>query len=110
LADSLEWLTDEPPPQRWLLMRWYQRRDHGVFPRGRTGLLTATGGVGKTYALIQLALAVAGGGFWLDTFRATEAGHVCLALAEEDADEARRRLWRAANALELSTEQRRDIA
>jgi RecA-family ATPase len=110
LGDALEWLTEEPPAQVWLLKRWHKQRDHGVFPRGRTGLLTATGGVGKTYALIQLALAVASGGFWFETFRAVEAGHVCLALAEEDVDEARRRIWRACNALALSREQRQEIA
>ncbi len=110
LADVPEVLLEEPPPQVWLLSRWQDQRDHGVLPRGRTGLLTATGGVGKTYALIQLALAVASGGFWLDTFRAAEPGHVLLALAEEDLDEVRRRIWRAANAAELSTSERRAIA
>lgn len=110
LSDSPEWLTDAPPPQTWLLKRWHEGRDQGVFPRGRTGLLNATGGVGKTYSLIQLGLAVASAGFWFETFRAAEAGHVLFALAEEDVDEARRRLWRAANALDMTPSERREIA
>jgi RecA-family ATPase len=109
LRDAPDILSNEPPPQRWLLTRWHDRRDHGVLPRGKTGLVNATGGVGKTYCLIQLALAVSSGGFWLETFRA-ERGHVLLALAEEDTDEARRRLWRAANALGLSRRERDEIA
>jgi hypothetical protein len=106
LADHPEFLTETPPEQRWLLKQWHDGRDHGVFPRGRTGLLTATGGVGKTYALIQSAIAVAAGGFWFDGFRAVEPGHVLLALGEEDADEARRRIWRAVNASDLTPDQR----
>lgn len=110
LADRPELLIDAPPKQVWLLDRYVEQRTVGVLPRGRTGLLTATGGLGKTYAAVQLAVAVASGGFWLDTFRVATPGHVLLALAEEDIDEAQRRLWRACNAAELSAEQRRQVA
>jgi RecA-family ATPase len=91
-------------------MQWRDGRDHGVFPRGKTGLLTATGGVGKTYAMTDLAVTVAEGGFWMATFRAVEAGHVLLALGEEDADEARRRVSRTLNARGLNRAQRDAIA
>jgi RecA-family ATPase len=60
-------------------------------------------------AAIQAAIAVATGGSWLEQFRAQQ-GHVLLALGEEDLDEARRRLWRACNALDLSREERQAIA
>jgi hypothetical protein len=110
LANALEFIEKEPPAQTWLLKQWHDQQDHGVFPRGKTGLLTATGGVGKTYAIVQLAVAVASGGFWLESFRAVNAGHVLIALGEEDADEARRRIWRALNATELSMEERRAVA
>ncbi len=103
-------LIDQPPKQNWLLTRWGERRDIGVLPRGKAGMITGTGGTGKTYAIMQLALAVATAGFWLETFRVTAPGHVLLAVAEEDLEEATRRLWRAANALGLSTEQRREAA
>lgn len=109
LGNALEFVTEQPPPQTWLLKQWHGQQDHGVFPRGKTGLFTATGGVGKTYALIQLAIAVASGGFWLD-FRAVQAGHVLVALGEEDAEEAWRRIWRALNAAEMDIGQRKNIA
>jgi RecA-family ATPase len=110
LGNALEFVTEAPPPQQWLFVQWHGMRDHGVFPRGKTGLLTATGGVGKTYLLTQTAIAVASGGFLLETFRATEPGHVLLALGEEDAEEARRRIWRVMNASALTLGQREDIA
>ncbi len=109
LGEASQLLIDDPPPQDWLLTRWADRRDQGVFPRGRTGLVAATGGTGKTMALIQLAIAVATGGHWLGRFRAAQ-GNVLLALAEEDLDEAHRRLWRACNALELSRDEREAVA
>lgn len=110
LGNALEFVNEQPPPQTWLLKQWHGMQDQGVLPRGRTGMVNATGGIGKTYAVAQLAVAVASGGFWFGTFRAVEPGHVLLALAEEDVDEARRRIWRALNAAELSREQRIDVA
>ena len=79
-----------------------------MLPRGQIGLLSADGGTGKGFALSQLAIAVATGGFWFETFRVVERGHVLLGLGEETFDEARRRLWRVANALELSVAERAD--
>ncbi len=108
LHDSPHLLIDQPPPQDWLLTRYVDRHTVGVLPRGKAGTLTSAGGVGKTYAMIQLAVAVATGGFWFD-FRATQ-GHVLLALAEEDIAEVQRRLWRVCNALELSIDERRAVA
>ncbi len=110
LGDCPNVLIDTPAPQKWLFTRYQDGRDVGVFPRGKTGLFTGSGGTGKTYALLQLALAVAGGGFWLETFRVAEPGHVLLALAEEELAECTRRLWRACNSLELSVDQRKDVA
>lgn len=111
LATVPEYLIDEPPPQEWLLTR-RDGCDVGFVPRGRVGLLVATGGAGKTYAAIQLVVAVASGvgSFWLDSFRVATTGHVLLALAEEDMAEARRRLWKACNAAKLSREHRREVA
>jgi RecA-family ATPase len=68
----------------------------GVFPLGKVGQLIAEGGAGKTFALCQLAVAVATGTRWLDTFESTK-GRVLLVLGEEDAEESRRRLYHAAN-------------
>ncbi len=109
-GDDPNLLIHEPPRQRWLLVQAHRGRSVGVFPRGRSGLLTATGGVGKTYALIDLAVAQALGGFWFGTFKCAEPGHVLLGLAEEDLDEARRRFWKVCNSRELSSDERRTIA
>jgi hypothetical protein len=108
LVDRPEFLTEQPPAQTWLLKQWTDSKDRGVLPRGQIGLLSADGGTGKGFALSQLAMAVSTGGFWLETFRVVERGHVLLGLGEEDFDEARRRLWRVANALELSVAERTD--
>lgn len=110
LGNALEWVTEPPPPQTWLLKRWHDMHDHGVLPRGKTGMVNATGGIGKTYAVSQMAVSVASGKFWLGTFRAVEPGHVLLALGEEDADEARRRINRAVNEAGLTDDERRAMA
>jgi RecA-family ATPase len=70
-----------------------------VLPLGKVGAFLAAGGAGKTMALTQLAVAVATGTKWLDTFDVATPGAVLLALAEEDAEEMRRRLFNAANLL-----------
>lgn len=110
LADNPNLLIDTPPAQHWLLTTCRDGREVGVFPRGKTGLLVGAGGVSKTMAATQLGVALARGGFFLDTFRAAEPGHVLMALAEEELEECTRRLWRACNALELGPDQRKDLA
>lgn len=101
MRDLGEWLDVEPPPRRWLL----QRDQVGVLPRGVVGMLVAPGGRGKTMALVQLAVALATGGRWLGTFQPSSPGRVVLALAEEDLEEMRRRLFVCAR--DLGDEERR---
>lgn len=94
-----DWFT-EPPPKRPVLL------SDGLKPvlhRGVVGLLVAPGGAGKSQALVQLALAVAQGKPWLagdgsPGFAVEDRGRVLLALAEEDNNEIRRRVYRAAYA------------
>ena len=112
-VDGSAWLAadTEPPSPRWLLKR-PDRGDDGhvrpvpLFPRGKVGMLTAAGGVGKTTALCELALCVATGRRWLGCLEVATPGRVLLALGEEDAEEAHRRLWKAARLLKLTDEQR----
>lgn len=92
-----DWLTADPPPRRWLARD--QRIDGpGVLSREIVGILASAGGVGKTFALCELAALVAGGGtekhrrLWLDRF-AVEGGPVLFLAGEETADELRRRLF-----------------
>ena len=108
---DLEWFTIAPPPRRWLLEHPSDKdtipsRAQGVMPLGKVGILSAPGGAGKTMALVQLALAVASGSEWLDTFRTPNPGNVLLALGEEDLDEVRRRIYDAGRLMCLTDEQR----
>lgn len=83
-----------PPPARM-----------GVLPRGMAAVLAGAGGVGKSTAVVDLALALAasgggdpgegwlGGAFRVDPEAHKQGGSVLLVLGEEDADEWRRKLW-----------------
>lgn len=98
-AGDVDWLT-EPPPRADPLVTWGDgMRQPLMMAAGRVALLAAAGGVGKTYALVQLALAIATGTKWLGTYDVPKKGRVLLALAEEDLDECRRRLYMGAQAL-----------
>lgn len=96
-----DWLTTAPPKRRWLLEAPDGDDQRGWLPLGKVGMLAAGGGFGKTQVLCQLALSVATGRDWLGTFHVAEPGRVLLALGEEDAEEIRRRLYRAADAMKL---------
>jgi hypothetical protein len=97
------WFTELPPVRTWLLK---DRDGNGVLPLGKAGAIIAAGGVGKTMALVQLAISVATGRDWLDHFRIASPGMVLLALAEEDIEEIRRRIYGAASALDLTGDER----
>jgi RecA-family ATPase len=84
-------------------------------------MLAAGGSVGKTMALTQLAVAVATGRRWLECRNGThedfpgfdtpeEGGRVLLALGEEDAGEARRRLHAAVMGTGLTREEKALVA
>lgn len=115
-----DWLMVPPEPRTWLLQ--HPTRDgeacppgqgDGLLPLGRAGLLSSSGGTGKTMILAQLAISVALGLPWLDHFHvAPDAAHkrVLLALAEEKRDEAHRRMWDAAELLRLTEAQRIQVA
>lgn len=94
-----DWL-DTPPPKADALLTWGDgMRQPLLMAAGRVSLLAAAGGVGKTYALIQLAVAIATGTPWLARYQVSTKGRVLLALAEEDLDEVRRRLYMGAQVL-----------
>ena len=109
----VEWLTEEPPRREYLLHDaptgfGTETRGAGMLPRGKVGLLAAAGGVGKTYALCGLALAVVTRRPWLGHFPVGEGchGRAVLILGEEDPGELQRRLHVQARAMELTREQR----
>ena len=108
------WCSTEPPARTYLLNCIDENgEERGLFPRGRVGLLAAPGGTGKSFALIDLAVAVATGGSWLNAFpidAENGRGRVLLAMAEEDAEEMRRRLWGAMESRGLTPSERREVA
>lgn len=112
---GLEWFEVAPPKRDWLLElpgdnAETGERKTGILPLGKVGMLAAAGAAGKTMALIELALAVATGREWLDTYTTPNPGHVLLALGEEDLEEVRRRIYAAARLMRLTDEQRRTAA
>lgn len=66
-------------------------------PLGKFGIVTGTGGTGKTHLLTQLAISVATGEKWLGHFNVTNPGKVVLLLGEEGIVEVKRRLLKAIN-------------
>jgi RecA-family ATPase len=93
-----EWYTTQPAPRSWLLRDTRHTDRPGLMAMGEVGSLIAAGGVGKTMVLFQLAIAVATGEPWLETFipDASIVGkRVLFLLGEEDEAEAHRRLWAA---------------
>ncbi|MFW6023692.1 MAG: AAA family ATPase [Myxococcota bacterium] len=112
LPAAAEWFTNSPPRRRWLLEQATppaspseQPQRQGWLPLGKVGMLAAAGGVGKTMALVQLAVSVATGRDWFG-LKVANPGRALLALAEEDAEEVRRRLYAAAGTAELDREER----
>ncbi len=107
---ELDALDNPPAPRQWLLERPDEETNgatrKGVLAMGKTGLLISPGGVGKTLVLVQLALAVATGRTWLEHFITSTPGRVLIALAEEDVEEIRRRVYSVARAMRLTDEQR----
>lgn len=102
---GVQWLETQPPDAAVLLRTPKQQpfiRD------GRVGTLSAPGGRGKSFALVQLAAAVASGTPWLCTYTVSRKGRVLLALGEEDQEEIWRRLHRGTR--HLGSYERTEIA
>ena len=103
------WLELQPPARQILLEFAGEKNTQGEYTQepldflsqGIVAMLAATGGVGKTQALIQLALAVASGTKWLGKFDVVAPGHVAILLGEESEEEAWRRFHHAAQHLGL---------
>lgn len=86
------WLTSKPPERPTLLHLPENQGKGCLLALGKVALLVAPGGAGKSQALADLAVAVASGGEWLQTYPVHAPGRVLLAYGEEDLDEAQRRL------------------
>jgi hypothetical protein len=100
-------LTTEPPERAWLLRR---NDDDGLFPLGRVGILAGAGGVGKSFAVVDLAVAVAAGLPWFGVFPVDNPGRVLLAMGEETSEEINRRVYNVVKARKLTPAQRDLVA
>ncbi|MEM9194316.1 MAG: AAA family ATPase [Myxococcota bacterium] len=98
-------LDKPPPPRRWLLRAPDPETDgettKGWLPLGKVGIVAADGGTGKTFALVQLAIACAIGADWFG-MQVAKPGRVFIGLAEEDIEECQRRIYYAARSMSLT--------
>lgn len=81
-----------PPPRTWILK--------DCLPAGIVGGIVASGGTGKSQAMLQLAAAVATGLPFCDTWEVCEPGEVLALMAEDDDAELHRRMQYIARQLE----------
>lgn len=83
--------------------------ERGFLRAGIVGMLAAPGGLGKSQALIQLAVSVATGLPWLDRFDVVKPGKVLLLLGEEPPEELARRVQRTAAMMGLLPEKAHEL-
>lgn len=72
------------PKRRWLL--------HNTLPLGKVGMLVAPGGTGKSFLMIQLAVAVATHTLLADHWQVDSPGASLILCAEEDDEDLHHRL------------------
>ncbi len=112
---GLDVLERTPLARRWLLRRPNAdgTAGAGLLPLGKCGLFVADGGVGKSTAMIALAVSVIVGRQWFGHFHVgTEAvgRRVLLALGEEDQDDRDRRIYDTCCSLRLNDIERALVA
>lgn len=95
------------PPKKPMLLEYSDNsgKASGFLPKGIVSMLVGAGGLGKTHLLAQLAISVATGTAFLDTFTTTDycgtqkKGNVFLGLGENQYDDIHRLLWKASKKL-----------
>lgn len=91
-ARASRFFRTAPPPRTWILK--------DCLPAGIVGGIVASGGTGKSQAMLQLAAAVAAGLPFCDTWEVSESGEVLALMAEDDDPELWRRMLCIARDLE----------
>jgi len=81
-------LLARPKPLEFI----FKYHNQGFIPKGVIGVLTATGGTGKTFILLSLAMAGACGGY-LGPINAPRPLKTLVVIGEDTQDELERRLW-----------------
>lgn len=95
--------------QRRALLTHRGRNHEGelALPLGELALLVGEGGIGKSWALLQLAISIATGHPWLGFKVPADAiGGVAVIMAEEDEDELARRVRTISDKLSLNAGER----
>jgi len=89
-------IDEKPPPPPYLVATKPNAptRSEVVIPLGITGMLAATGGTGKTWALLQLGASIAAGRQWFDF--TVKRGRVLYIGGEESTALLSERLWHIA--------------
>jgi hypothetical protein len=91
-ARASRFFRTAPPPRTWILK--------DCLPAGIVGGIVASGGTGKSQAMLQLAAAVATGLPFCETWDVGEPGEVLALMAEDDDAELHRRMQYIARHLE----------
>lgn len=104
---QLGWLQ-RPAPERRALLEY---DGSCALPMGKVGFFVGEGGIGKSWALTQLAVSVVTGLPWLGAYHVPEGsrGGVLMAMGEEDPDEMHRRLVDIVEALGLAAHHRSEL-
>jgi RecA-family ATPase len=89
---SLDNLGARPRPVPALLTRDSAKGPVAWLPLGTVAFLSATGGVGKSQLVAQLAVSVATGRKWVGTFEVAAHGPVCWWAGEDEAEDVLRRI------------------
>jgi hypothetical protein len=95
------WLGDAPPPREYLAHD--SRTGAGAIEAHGVALLVSAGGIGKSYATVALALAVATASVWLGVLTIARAGRVLILTAEDSRDEVQRRLYHVARSHRIAS-------
>ena len=85
-------LTIMPDPIKFII----KYDNQGLIPQGIVGVLTATGGTGKSFFLLQMAYMLAGG-YNMGNIRAIKPTRTLYVGGEDTQDEINRRLWNIGN-------------
>ena len=85
------WLATEPKQRRWILP--------GIMPVGKTGMVVAPGGTGKSQLMLQMAISVATSVPLFGRYPIEHSGGVLAFFAEDDPEELHRRFKNAVNVI-----------
>jgi RecA-family ATPase len=85
-----DWIAEALPPREHLLID--ARTGTGAVDKTGAWLLAGAGGGSKSFASLDLSLAIVTGEMWLGTFGVARPGRVLLVLAEDGVEDVRRRI------------------